>query len=62
VGRHPRIDFGFTLKDTKPTGRLIDTGRYAKKARISHRIAITSAADIDDEVKRWLRKAYELDA
>jgi len=30
--------------------------------RISHRIEITSVADIDDEVKRWLGKAYELDA
>lgn len=57
-----RIDFGFALKDTKPTGRLIDTGGYAKKDRITHRIPITSAADIDEEVKRWLRKAYEMDA
>jgi len=57
-----RIDFGFALKDLKATGRLIDTGGFAKKDRITHRIAITSVADIDDEVKRWLRHAYELDA
>jgi len=57
-----RIDFGFALKNTKPTSRLIDTGGFAKKDRITHRIPITSTADIDDEVKRWLRKAYELDA
>ena len=25
-------------------------------------IEITSMADIDDEVKKWLRKAYEMDA
>jgi hypothetical protein len=56
-----RIDFGFALKDLKATGRLIDTGGFAKKDRITHRIAITSVADIDDEVKRWLRHAYELD-
>ena len=56
-----RIDFGFALKDLKATGRLIDTGGFAKKDRITHRIAITSLADIDDEVKRWLRHAYELD-
>lgn len=55
-----RIDFGFALQDTKPTGRLIDTGGYAKKDRITHRIPITSIADIDDEVKRWLKAAYEL--
>jgi hypothetical protein len=56
-----RIDLGFALRDMKSTGRLIDTGGFAKKDRITHRIAITSLADIDDEVKRWLQHAYELD-
>jgi hypothetical protein len=57
-----RIDFGLALKDTKATGRLIDTGGFAKKDRITHRIPITGLADIDAEVERWLRKAYEMDA
>jgi hypothetical protein len=57
-----RIDFGLALKDTKATGRLTDTGGFAKKDRITHRFAITSLADIDAEVKRWLRTAYEMDA
>lgn len=57
-----RIDFGFALKDTPATGRLIDTGGFAKKDRITHRIPISSLADIDDEVRRWLEKAYEMDA
>lgn len=57
-----RIDLGFALKDLKATGRLFDTGGYARKDRITHRIPIVSLADIDDEVKRWLRHAYELDA
>jgi len=57
-----RIDFGFALQDTKASGRLIDTGGYAKKDRITHRIPITSTADIDDEVKHWLKAAYDLDA
>src|SRR6185503_4719102 len=57
-----RIDMGFALKDLKASGRLIDTGGFAKKDRITHRIAITSLSDIDDEVKRWLEYAYELDA
>lgn len=56
-----RIDMGYALKDTKPTGRLIDTGGFAKKDRITHRIPITSPDDIDDEVTRWLEVAYELD-
>jgi uncharacterized protein DUF5655/uncharacterized protein DUF4287 len=57
-----RVDIGFALGDMKPEGRLIDTGGYAKKDRITHRIEITSRADIDDEVKHWLKVAYERDA
>ena len=57
-----RIDMGFALGDMKPTGRLIDTGGFAKKDRITHRIPISSPADIDDEVKHWLKVAYDRDA
>jgi len=57
-----RIDMGFALGDMKPTGRLIDTGGFAKKDRITHRIPITSKDDIDDEVKHWLKVAYDRDA
>ncbi|HKV10286.1 MAG TPA: DUF5655 domain-containing protein, partial [Thermoanaerobaculia bacterium] len=57
-----RIDLGFALKDTPATGRLIDTGGFAKKDRITHRIPVGSLADLDDEVRRWLKTAYDLDA
>jgi len=57
-----RIDFGYALKDTPPTGRLVSTGGFEKGDRISHRIAITSLAEIDAEVKMWLKRAYEMDA
>lgn len=57
-----RIDMGFALGALKGEGRLIETGGYAKKDRITHRIAISTPADIDGEVKRWLRVAYEGDA
>lgn len=57
-----RIDFGLALGDTKKTPRrLTDTGGFAKKDRITHRFEITSLKDIDDEVKRWLRTAYDRD-
>jgi hypothetical protein len=59
---HTRIDFGLALKDTPATGRLIDTGGFAKKDRITHRIEITSLDDIDAFVEKWLRRAYEMDA
>ena len=54
-----RIDLGLALGGTKPTGRLIDTGGFAKKDRITHRIEISSIKDIDAEVTRWLKKGYE---
>lgn len=57
-----RIDFGLALKDKKATGRLIDTGGFAKKDRITHRIEIKSVDDIDEYVKGMLREAYDLDA
>jgi Domain of unknown function (DUF5655) len=57
-----RIDMGFALGATQPSGKLIDTGGFAKKDRITHRIPIASLTEIDDEVKKWLKKAYELDA
>jgi hypothetical protein len=57
-----RLDLGFALKDRKASGRLIDTGGFAKGDRITHRIPLASVAEIDDEVKRWLKAAYQLDA
>ena len=57
-----RIDMGFALGDMKPTGRLIDTGGFKKKDRITHRIPISSLEEIDAEVKKWLRIAYDRDA
>lgn len=56
-----RIDLGFALGNVKTPTRLIDTGGFAKKDRITRRIEIKSKPDIDDEVRRWLRKAYEMD-
>jgi hypothetical protein len=57
-----RIDFGLALRDTPAAGRLIDTGGFAKKDRITHRFPITSVAEIDDEVRHWLKVAYDMDA
>ena len=56
-----RIDLGFALGARKAEGRLIDTGGYAKKDRITHRIPISSLNEIDAEVKQWLHTAYEED-
>jgi hypothetical protein len=59
-----RIDLGFALAAYKGKlpKRVIDTGGLVKKDRITHRIEIKSGSDVDDEVKKWLKTAYELDA
>lgn len=57
-----RIDVGFAFKDMKCSGRLTSTGGFEKGDRITHRIAVASLAEIDMEVKKWLKHAYELDA
>lgn len=56
-----RIDLGLALGKQKATGRLMDTGGYAKGDRITHRIPISTGADIDSEVRKWLTAAYEAD-
>jgi hypothetical protein len=59
-----RIDLGFALATYKGKlpKRVIDTGGLAKKDRITHRMEIKSSSDVDDDVKKWLKTAYELDA
>ena len=58
-----RIDLGFALAHYKGKlpKRLIDTGGLAKKDRITHRMEITDVGQIDGEVKKWLKTAYDLD-
>jgi hypothetical protein len=58
-----RIDLGFALTHYKGKlpKRLIDTGGLAKKDRITHRMEITAPEQIDSEVKKWLKTAYDLD-
>jgi hypothetical protein len=58
-----RIDLGFALGkyDGEMPARLIDTGGKAKKDRITHRMEITKVEDVDDDVREWLKVAYDLD-
>jgi len=58
-----RVDFGLALAHYKGKlpKRLVDTGGLAKKDRITHRIEITSPEQIDAELTKWLKVAYELD-
>jgi len=58
-----RIDLGLALTHFKGKlpKRIIDTGGLGKRDRITHRIEISTTNQIDDEVKKWLKIAYDLD-
>lgn len=57
-----RVDLGLALGPDVPfNDRLLDTGGLKKKDRITHRIGLTSVADIDDEVLHWFKAAYVRD-
>lgn len=54
-----RVDLGLCLRGVAGEGRLIETGGEAKGDRITHRIPLSSVTEIDEEVRRWLRAAYD---
>jgi hypothetical protein len=58
-----RVELGLALKGAtqRLTRRLFPTGGLERKDRITHRIPLSSTDQIDAEVVRWLRIAYELD-
>jgi predicted transport protein len=53
-----RIDLGLKLPGVAPTERLQAAGNFGS-GQITHRVALTSEAEVDDEVLGWLRAAYE---
>ena len=55
-----RLDLSLALRDTTAPPRLINTGGFAKKDRLTHRFAISKPEEIDDEVRHWFRVAYEM--
>jgi predicted transport protein len=52
-----RIDLGFKLKEKHITERLENSGPFGTMC--THRVRISSAAEIDDELKSWIKEAYE---
>lgn len=52
-----RVDVGINLKGVAPAGRLEASGSF--NAMVSHRVKVTSAAEVDAELKRWLKQAYD---
>ncbi|WGK63940.1 DUF5655 domain-containing protein [Croceiramulus getboli] len=52
-----RIDLGLKLKDTPTGSRLEDSGPFGTMC--THRVRLSAPEEIDQELKTWLRKAYE---
>ena len=52
-----RIDVGINLKDEQATSRLEVSGSF--NAMVSHRVRIADKRDVNAELKRWLKKAYD---
>ncbi|GAB4321715.1 MAG: hypothetical protein Kow0074_12720 [Candidatus Zixiibacteriota bacterium] len=52
-----RVDVGINLKGVDPTTRLEKSGSF--NAMVSHRVRLESKADVDAELKTWLKAAYE---
>lgn len=51
-----RIDLGLILPGTPPGGRLEPSGSF--NALFTHRVRVTTAGDLDDELAGWLTAAY----
>lgn len=51
-----RIDLGLKIKDQTPTGKLETSGPFGTMC--THRIQLTKDSDIDQEVKDWIKTAY----
>jgi hypothetical protein len=52
-----RLDLGLNLKGVEPKGRLEASGSW--NAMCSHRVKLATLADIDAELKAWLKRAYD---
>lgn len=52
-----RIDLGFKLKGKPTTTRLENSGPFGTMC--THRVKLSNETDVDDELKKWIREAYE---
>ena len=53
-----RVDLGLRLDAVPPEGRLGAAGSFGSGS-ITHRIGLTAPEDVDDDVRSWLRLAYD---
>jgi len=52
-----RVDVGINLKGVPPSGRLEASGSF--NAMVSHRVRVADLAEVDAELLKWLKVAYD---
>ena len=52
-----RIDLGFKLKDKATTDRLGNSGPFGTMC--THRVKLSETKEVDQELKNWIKEAYE---
>lgn len=52
-----RLDVGLNLKGREPEGRLEGPGSFS--GMCSHRVRVTAKGEVDAELVRWLKAAYD---
>jgi len=52
-----RIDLGLKIKDIPTTDRLENSGPFGTMC--THRVKLSNVSEIDSELKKWLKEAYE---
>jgi hypothetical protein len=53
-----RVDLGLRLDDERASDRLAPAGSFGSGS-ITHRVALTAPSDVDDQLRAWLRAAYD---
>ena len=51
-----RVDLGLNLKGESAAGRLEESGSFS--SMVSHRVRLEGPADVDKDVRAWLKKAW----
>jgi predicted transport protein len=51
-----RVDLGLNMKTEPAKGRLEKSGSF--NAMVSHRVRLEKAADVDKDVKAWIKQAW----
>lgn len=52
-----RIDLGFKLKNKPTTSRLENSGPFGTMC--THRVKLSAINDVNNELKNWIKEAYE---